>query len=151
MCMYIQDPNSCTGRRRRIRRTSRRRFRRLSALGWPLPIDSLRLDQHGDHIACTHAKLSVLDRSQEGGDGSGVTSEGKESALVMGEDVVQQGFQTRFLRRVAFAQVGIPEGICFAEVAFKGVVWEGAVNVGFAAATVAGMDADSFTEELHLM
>ena len=149
--MYIQDQNSCTGRGRRIRRTSRRRFRRLNALGWPLPIDSLRLDQHGDHIACIHGKLSVIDRAQDSGDGSGVTGEGEKSALVMGEDVVQQGLQTRFLRRVIFAQVRSPEEIFFAEVGFKGVGWEGAVNVGLAAATVAGMDADSFAEELHLM
>lgn len=68
----------------------------------------------------------------------------------MGENVVQEPFQTRFLRRVGFAHVWFPQGVCFGELGggFEGVGWEGVVDGGFGAAAVAGVDPDGFAEEL---
>lgn len=109
---------------------------------------SLRLHQNGDHGSSAQSKGSMLDSSEQGLDGSGVAGEGDEGVLVMGEYVVQEDFEACFLRRVGFAHVGGPEGVELGKSGLKGVCWEGLVDVGFAAASIAGVDSYSFAEEL---
>ncbi len=79
-----------------------------------------------------------------------MTGQRDECAPVVGEDVVQEIFQTCFLRRIGFAHVGFPQGIVFGETGFERVVREGALDVGFAAASIAGMDSYCFAQELYI-
>lgn len=67
--------------------------------------------------------------------------------LVVSEDVIQQLLQPDILRFVTFADVRTPELVVFAEIGFDGVSGEGGLDVCFAAATVAGVDAVGFAEE----
>lgn len=52
------------------------------------------------------------------------------------------------MRGGGFAEVGAPELICLGEAGLEGVGWEVLVDVGFAAASVAGVDSDGFAKEL---
>lgn len=90
----------------------------------------------------------MLDRAKDGFDRARVAGEGDERAAVVGEDVIEQDLHAGFLRGVGFAHVGAPEGVELGEVGFEGVGWEGGVDVRFAAPAVAGVDSDSFAEEL---
>lgn len=70
------------------------------------------------------------------------------AALVVREDVVEKALESRFLGRIALALVGRPERVGLGESGLEQVAGVGAVDVRFAAATVACMDADGFAEKL---
>lgn len=69
-------------------------------------------------------------------------------AAVVGEEVVEEACEPGFLRRIGFALVGRPERVGLGKVGLERVGGIGAVDVGFAAATVARMDANAFAEKL---
>ena len=52
-------------------------------------------------------------------------------AIIVAEDVVEQGLKAGFLRGVGFAHVGFPEGVVLGETGLEGVGRVGVVDVGF--------------------
>lgn len=81
-------------------------------------------------------------RSQDGRDRSRMAGQRDEGVTIVREQVVEQAFEPCFLRRIRLALVGRPERVGFGEIGLEHVARVSAVNVGFAAATVARMDAN---------
>lgn len=77
-----------------------------------------------------------------------MAGQGDEGGVIVGEEVVEQAFEPRLLGRVGLALVGGPERIGFGEAGLEDVGGVGGVDVGFAAATVARVDADPLAEQL---
>ncbi len=86
---------------------------------------------------------------QEGTDRPTVAGEGNIGVLVVGEDIIEEALQTSFLRRIGFPHVWLPQRVGLCEIRLKGEGREGGVDVGFAAAAVAGVDAYSLAEKLE--
>lgn len=105
-------------------------------------------DQNGNHGSGDQAKGSMPHRSQDGRDRSRMAGERHERATIVREDVVEQPFEPGFLRRIGLAHVGRPERVNFGETGLDHEAGVSAVNVRFAAAAVARMDANCFAEEL---
>lgn len=65
------------------------------------------------------------------------------------EKYLTKGLGTPFiLRGTRFGCDPVPEFVFLRETGFDGPLWEEGVYVGFIVAVVAGVDADSFAEEL---
>lgn len=77
-----------------------------------------------------------------------MTGQGEVRATIVREEIVEKAFEPCLLRRISLALVGRPERVVFRETRFEHVAGVSAVNVGFAAATVACMNANAFAEQL---
>lgn len=78
-----------------------------------------------------------------------MASQGDVRAVaIVGEEVVKKAFEPSCLRRISLAHVGRPERVVFGKIRFEQVAGVGAVDVGFAAAPVACVNANAFSKEL---
>ena len=71
------------------------------------------------------------------------------SAIVVAEDVVEEGLQASLLGGVGFAHVRFPEWVVLREAGFEGVDGIGGVDVGFRGAAITSVDADGLAQELE--
>lgn len=132
---WVDRARGCWSRRGNTRRRRR-------------PVNGLRPDQNGNDGSGDQPKGSMPHRSQDGRDRSRMTGQGQVRAAIVGEEIVEKAFEPCLLRRIRLALVGRPERIVFGESRLEHVAGVRAVDVGFAAATVACMNANAFAEKL---
>lgn len=114
-------------------------------------LNPLRLNKHRDNSTSTQTESSVSQDTQDRRDLAGVaghTDKGILLAASSEEDLAQRGGRADILRSAGLSGNAVPELVVLGETALDAPGGEQVLDVGLAAAVVAGVDADALAEKL---